>query len=90
MRPALPRHLRHYLRSLDHVGVIVALGFFILSLTPSLLPRAWPVQGVVSGFTVAAGYGIGVALAWVARRIGVPIDHCAANQDILRLRQSYR
>ena len=68
MRPAL----RRYLRSLDHVGVIVALGFFILSLTPSLLPRAWPVQGLVSGFTVAAGYGVGVAVAWIARRIGVP------------------
>jgi uncharacterized membrane protein len=81
VRPALPRHLRHYLRSLDHVGAIVALGFFILSLTPSLLPRAWPVQGLVSGFTVAAGYGIGVALAWVARRIGVPEPG-----DLLRLR----
>jgi uncharacterized membrane protein len=85
VRPALRRHLRRYLRrylrSLDHVGVIVALGFFILSLTPSLLPRAWPVQGLVSGFTVAAGYGVGVAIAWIARRIGVPQPG-----DLLRLR----
>jgi len=64
--------LRRYGRSLNHVGVAMALLFFSWSLTPSLLPRAWQVQGLVSGVTLACGYAIGVTIAWSARRLGVP------------------
>jgi uncharacterized membrane protein len=39
--------------------------FYCLSLTPSLLPRAWFLQGVVSGITAAMGYALG---ALVPRR----------------------
>ncbi len=46
--------------------------FFVFSLTPSLLPWSWLAQGLVSGGAVAVGYGLGVALSWVGRRIGVP------------------
>lgn len=46
--------------------------FFLLSLTPSLLPRSWQAQGVVSGCAMAQGYGLGVVVAWTGRRIGVP------------------
>jgi uncharacterized membrane protein len=66
------RHLRHYTRSLGHTGVVTALLFFIISLTPSLLPRTWAVQGILSGISVAAGYGIGVALAWTAHHLRIP------------------
>jgi uncharacterized membrane protein len=66
------RRLRHYTRSLGHTGVITALLFFIISLTPSLLPRTWVVQGILSGISVAAGYGIGVALAWTVHHLRVP------------------
>ena len=43
-----------------------------MSLTPSLLPRSWQVQGLVSGITVAVGYGLGVCLAWAGRHAGIP------------------
>ncbi|MRH22426.1 hypothetical protein GH815_15705 [Rhodovulum strictum] len=36
--------------------------FFAASLTPSLMPRSVPIQGALSGLSVAAGYGLGVAL----------------------------
>ncbi|AYY12473.1 hypothetical protein EF847_06885 [Actinobacteria bacterium YIM 96077] len=49
-------------------GGVVA---FFLSLLPSLIPRPWLVQALFSGITVALGYGIGVAIAWLARRSGV-------------------
>jgi uncharacterized membrane protein len=41
--------LRRYLRRLDHIGVLLGLISFVCSLTPSLLPRSWEVQGIVSG-----------------------------------------
>jgi uncharacterized membrane protein len=31
-----------------------------VSLTPSLLPRTWIVQGLISGVSTAAGYAIGM------------------------------
>jgi uncharacterized membrane protein len=34
------------------------------SLTPSLLPRGWLLQGLIAGITAAIGYGMGVAAAW--------------------------
>lgn len=61
--------LRRYTRSLDHVGLVFALLYFAISLMPSLLPRTWPVQGLLSGISVIIGYGIGVVLAWIGRRV---------------------
>jgi uncharacterized membrane protein len=46
--------------------------FLVLSLTPSLMPRSWQAQGFVSGSALAQGYGLGVAIAWTGRRIGIP------------------
>ena len=42
------------------VGLLVGTLFFAASLTPSLNPRSVLVQGVLSGFCLAAGYGVGV------------------------------
>lgn len=44
---------------------MVATIFFAFSLTPSLLPRHYAVQGVLSGFALAAGYGVGVFGVWL-------------------------
>jgi hypothetical protein len=43
-------------RRLDGVGLTFAVAFFCLSVTPSLLPRTWLVQGLVSGIVTATGY----------------------------------
>jgi uncharacterized membrane protein len=54
---------------LDFVGLTTALGYFSLSLTPSLLPRTWMLQGLISGILTAAGYAVGVAVASLGRRL---------------------
>ncbi|MFI6432447.1 alpha/beta hydrolase [Rhodococcus oryzae] len=62
---------RRYGRALHPVGLAVALLFFCWSLTPSLLPRVWYLQGVATGISIATGYGIGCLAAWAVRRCGV-------------------
>src|SRR3712207_2085026 len=45
-------------------GTAGALLLGCSSLTPSLLPRGWLLQGLIAGITAAIGYGLGVAVAW--------------------------
>ncbi|UGQ57126.1 alpha/beta hydrolase [Rhodococcus pyridinivorans] len=60
------RHLSVF--GLDFLGLVVALFFFAWSLSPSLIPREWYFQGLISGVTGIVGYGIGVLVAFPARR----------------------
>jgi uncharacterized membrane protein len=53
---------------LDFVGIGFGALFFCLSLTPSLLPRAWLFQAVIGGVNAAIGYGIGVFVSRMVRR----------------------
>ncbi|WP_280272952.1 alpha/beta hydrolase [Nocardia wallacei] len=53
---------------LNYVGLVVATVFFALSVTPSLLPRDWLFQGLISGLNAAAGYGAGCLLEWLFRK----------------------
>lgn len=62
--------LARWWRARDLVGLVGALAFFCWSLTPSLLPRGWLFQGLVSGILVASGYAVGVALRWIAQQLG--------------------
>ncbi|WP_280384320.1 alpha/beta hydrolase [Nocardia wallacei] len=52
----------------SYLGVVVAAIFFAWSVSPSLLPRTWIFQGLVSGVTAAIGYGVGALLEWMFRR----------------------
>ncbi|MFE3291435.1 alpha/beta hydrolase [Rhodococcus sp. NPDC059234] len=63
--------MRRYGRRLHPVGLAAALVFFTWSLSPSLLPRAWYLQGVATGISVALGYGLGCLAAWLVRSCGV-------------------
>lgn len=54
---------------LDIAGIAVGALFFCLSLTPSLLPRDWLAGGFIGGINAAIGYGIGVLLGAVVRRL---------------------
>lgn len=49
-----------YWNSFSFIGLVVATLFFALSVTPSLLPRPYFVQGILSGFAIAVGYSLGV------------------------------
>ena len=70
--PALGRPERVLDRVLSGVGLTTATWFFAASLVPSLLPRAAWLQGLVSGVTVAVGYGLGAGAAALWRYLGIP------------------
>lgn len=53
-------------------GLVLGTLLFAASLTPSLLPRNVLTQGVVSGCSLAAGYGIGVLASWLRDYMGFP------------------
>jgi uncharacterized membrane protein len=57
-----------FARHLTFGGLAGALLAFCLSLTPSLLPRAMFMQGLVSGVTGVIGYGLGSAASAITRR----------------------
>jgi len=56
---------KRYWNSFSFVGLVFATLFFAASVTPSLLPRPYVVQGILSGFSLAIGYGVGVFLVWL-------------------------
>lgn len=53
-------------------GLLLGTAFFALSLTPSLIPRSDTVQGVISGLSFTAGYGVGVLGIWLWRFLEFP------------------
>lgn len=68
------RFLGHIARHFHSIGLLFATLFFAVSLTPSLLPRPDHIQGVISGLSLAAGYGVGVLgyLFWTYFGLPVP------------------
>ena len=63
---------RELWHSFSTCGLLLGALFFAASLTPSLLPRTYLTQGVLSGFSLAAGYGIGVFGCWLWAYMQVP------------------
>jgi uncharacterized membrane protein len=61
------RNLQHIAATFSNTGIVLGLVFFCVSLTPSLLPREFVVQGVLSGVVFAVGYGIGKTVHWLWR-----------------------
>ncbi len=64
--------LQRFLRSLSGGGLVLGTIFFAASLTPTLIPRTFVLQGALSGASFAAGYGIGVAWRWLWQYMGLP------------------
>lgn len=64
-------------------GLALATLFFCASLSPSLIPRDGVTQGVLSGLSFSAGYGVGVALRALWTYMGLPVA------DIRRLAVPY-
>ncbi len=71
MRDRLQGWAVRYLQSFSFVGLVVAALFFAASLTPSLLPRNYIVEGLLAGFSIAFGYGIGVAIVNLCLFLGI-------------------
>ncbi len=57
---------------LSAAGLVLGTLFFAASLTPTLLPRTYLTQGVLSGCSFAIGYGIGVLARWLAEYLELP------------------
>jgi uncharacterized membrane protein len=76
-RPPLRRRawawLQHYVRRFSTTGLVLALLFFCYSLTPSLIPRAWYYQALITGMSMVGGYGIGAFVEWFALKVGLRI-----------------
>jgi len=58
--------------SLSTSGLLLGTLFFAASLTPTLLPRSFLTQGVLSGCSLATGYGIGVFASWLWAYMELP------------------
>jgi len=56
----------------SYCGFVLALLFFSASITPSLVPRAYLFQGLLSGVALAAGYGVGVVGVYLWRFLELP------------------
>ncbi|MGY6697277.1 MAG: alpha/beta hydrolase [Roseinatronobacter sp.] len=51
--------------------------FFVVSLTPSLVPRDTAVQALLSGVSLSAGYAVGIAFSAIWYRLQLPMLHTA-------------
>ncbi len=71
--------------ALSTIGLIVGTLFFAASLSPSLIPRTWHMQGVLSGLSLAAGYATGVALRWCWAYLELPVPSRPAQRLLLAL-----
>ena len=58
--------------NLSSTGLVLGALLMALSLTPSLLPRDFVIQGLLSGTSLSLGYLIGVFLRWVWRFAQLP------------------
>ena len=67
-----PVWLEKFWNSLSLIGMLLGTLFFAASLTPSLVPRPFLIQGVLSGACFAIGYGIGVFLFWLWNYLELP------------------
>ncbi|TVP46566.1 MAG: hypothetical protein EA350_06815 [Gemmatimonadales bacterium] len=70
---APPYWVGRFRATLSIPGILVGTLFFAASLTPSLLPRGWVLQGILSGLCMTAGYGIGVGYRWLWGYLEFPL-----------------
>lgn len=61
-----------FLLSFSATGLVLGTLFFAASLTPSLLPRTYITQGLLSGVAMACGYGLGVLLSLLRLWLELP------------------
>lgn len=54
----------------NYLGLVFGVLFLLGSLTPSLLPRPWLFQGMMTGILVSIGYAVGTFLSYVWRQFG--------------------
>lgn len=65
------RAAARYITGLSTSGIAFGVLFAWASLTPSLIPRVWIVQGAFTGLALISGYGVGIVIGWVLELIGL-------------------
>jgi len=75
---------RRFLARPSSLGLVLAALFFVGALTPSLIPRPWPIQGALGGIAAAAGYMIGAALTGIWRYLELPLPEGRAARGVFR------
>ena len=68
----LGQFLRRAAGSVSGIGVALGIIFFAASLTPTLIPRSYFMQGLLAGACLAIGYGIGVLWRWLWAYLELP------------------
>ena len=63
----------NFSNSLCGTGLVIGTLLFVGSLTPSLLPRSYLVQGILSGSCFAVGYGLGILGRWLWNFLELPV-----------------
>ncbi len=72
MLPKIKQLAERYWNSFRFTGLLFATFFFAASVTPSLVPRHYLAQGLLSGFALAVGYGVGTFLVWLWQFLELP------------------
>lgn len=73
-----------FLSAPSAIGLLLGALCFVGALTPSLIPRAGVVQGVLAGASFAAGYGIGVLAVTIWHVLHLPRTKGRVRIAILR------
>jgi uncharacterized membrane protein len=79
--------VQRYIASLNYGGLVAGALFVYASLTPTLLPRGWVMQGLLSGILFAVGYGLGVLGSHLLRKVRVPEPAYQTKQTVVRYTQ---
>src|SRR5215467_3136163 len=66
------RIIRQQVQSLSGVGIFLGTLFFAASLTPTLVPRNYLMQGALAGGCFAIGYAVGVLWRWLWHYLELP------------------
>lgn len=82
---SLGTRISKYLGSFSPTGLVLALVFLCASMAPSLIPRNWYFQGLLSGLSMIAGYGMGTTVGAVTRWLGFTTPWSARVKMILWL-----
>jgi uncharacterized membrane protein len=67
VRPRL--HPANLLHGRSALGTLFALAAFLVSFSPSLLPRGWLFQAAATGLSAACAYALGVLVTFVCRPV---------------------
>jgi uncharacterized membrane protein len=80
LRALLADWTARFAATLSTPGLLLATLFFAASLTPTLLPRTFLMQGVLSGVSLAVGYGLGVWGRWLWGYLELPMPSARAHR----------